>query len=778
MNSYGYVGAAQVAASCSDSQARAPTPIVRKPDADGDVPQWRHREGRLGTAAALSPYALTPSFDASTEMKGWFSMRTLSVIVTLLSVMSCSDEDENMSPLSASAPPDSPANAMPDSPASTVPDVPESAAPDVPESAAPDVPGFASLEEAVQSTLTAGTTISVSRAYTVGDLIIPPDRTLLFENGGRLYVREGTTLTIQGKILSVGHQIFFGTGAVSLPASRPEWFGADLTGVNDGTAATQLALDSAPLTLINGTVLVTSPLKINSNSTVHFEPAAHIIAAHPVSNSSWSNYTQACTFVNKNGYNTYQQKKSDGELTGSYYRGAPSDLNIRFTGHGYFTTTTLDESANSNIGAGAWAAICLLYAENFTIESIETDVLNGTFFFESGNGHVDSLIGRNIRNSGAVGGCAQVGWNCENISFGSITGWRNHTTFVVDAGQAVGINVGNLLAGDADSVSSKDWPPVSKRHVELTGVQAPTVANLQLNGGGTYQGLILSSGCTGAHISGTIRNSYGEALRIQNSSDNSVKMQIIDPWKGDASFANHGYKINSNGELTSDAVPYVRPAVFVYHASNGRPDIRNNFLEINFEKRTASSYVTAGILEAGYSGSQAAGNLNKIFQNDYLYYVNTFSFPALPNQFFGLNGMLRTPHSVVDAAVRSLVSPSASVVETQLGDTIYPLSNQPDESATPISLEARYLSGSPPTTGSMTVRVLLHSGVSDIVLGTIAVSTGNLNPSISIYSHKTSALRCNNDYFRVTYQTDAAWNGAGASFEIRAHVLNRLLRPN
>lgn len=388
---------------------------------------------------------------------------------------------------------------------------------------------------------------------------------------------------------------FYGTvNPVQALELRPQDFGAKANGINDDTRYCQTALDAKVKTvLFDGTFRITSPLLLPSNITIIFAPNSKFIFDLPNS-ISWDDaktgrFSGASCFINRAGFAEYKKRAVTGKLVDHWKRIKPTDNNIHFKGHAEFTTTTLNEKKHT----GAWVAISLLYVDSFSIESLHTNVLNGVYFFECSNGVIGNLSGNNIRNYGIVGGVALVGFICDNLSFKSIKGWRNFSTFVIDGGAATNIVVQSLYAGDADTPDHADWPPVSLRHVELTGCNNVQLNNVELNGGGLYQSLMLNSLAQYNTIKGTIKNSYKESVRIQNASSNNLDLTITNPWTS----RDGGYSIGLNGLLGTTKTDKSRPVIYLHNVRNRAPTKNNRFLIEIVEKKGNANRVIAESLD-------------------------------------------------------------------------------------------------------------------------------------------------------------------------------------
>lgn len=85
--------------------------------------------------------------------------------------------------------------------------------------------------------------------YALNSIVIPANVSLVFEHGGRLVVKPGERLEINGAIDAGRFQIFAGEGVVCgnprITAVPPEWFGAGAVSGEDDSRPLQQALDLA-----------------------------------------------------------------------------------------------------------------------------------------------------------------------------------------------------------------------------------------------------------------------------------------------------------------------------------------------------------------------------------------------------------------------------------------------------------------------------------------------------------------------------------------------------
>lgn len=339
--------------------------------------------------------------------------------------------------------------------------------------------------------------------------------------------------------------------------------------IQDDTEYCQKKIDSGnKLVTFDRTYRITSPLLIPSNITIKFEKNCKFIFDLP-SSVSWDDnktgrFPGASCFVNRAGLKEYVNRAVSGKLMDHYKLLKPVDHDIHFIGHAEFTTTTLDEKNHR----GAWTAISLLYVENLSVESIETNILNGLYLFECANGNIEKLKGQYIRNYGIVGGVALVGHICDNIRFKNIYGYKNHCTFVIDGAAATNIIVDYLHAVDAKGPADK---PVSLRPVEITGAKNIEIKFMHLEGGGLYQSLFIGELASNVYINGIITDSYKESIRFQNASNCTIDIKIVNPWVSN----DPGYDVDESGVLSKTVKTHFRPVVFFFKSQRKEPVYEN-----------------------------------------------------------------------------------------------------------------------------------------------------------------------------------------------------------
>lgn len=105
----------------------------------------------------------------------------------------------------------------------------------------------AALQAALQAVGNDGCITIPQGTYAIGtSLTIPLNVVLKVENGGKLVVKEGTLLTINGWVEAGYYSIFGGSGSLAgviKGAGCPQWFGAAGDSITDDTAAFQQAVD-------------------------------------------------------------------------------------------------------------------------------------------------------------------------------------------------------------------------------------------------------------------------------------------------------------------------------------------------------------------------------------------------------------------------------------------------------------------------------------------------------------------------------------------------------
>ncbi|MDD2708193.1 MAG: glycosyl hydrolase family 28-related protein [Verrucomicrobiae bacterium] len=156
--------------------------------------------------------------------------------------------------------------------------------------------------------LGSGTLLIPQGDYLIGALTIPDEITLQFGRGGRLIVKPGEKLTMDGTISAGITPIFEGevAGRLKNPAVYPQWFGAKGDGNNDDTLALQraanLAMNSASRTLLipEGRYFWRGKLEIRCNvqcmgtlvKKIGLDPSktkkstmSHLTSYHPMTNA-------------------------------------------------------------------------------------------------------------------------------------------------------------------------------------------------------------------------------------------------------------------------------------------------------------------------------------------------------------------------------------------------------------------------------------------------------------------------------------------------------------
>lgn len=140
---------------------------------------------------------------------------------------------------------------------------------------------YASLSAAVTAIGSDLVTLVISRASfpSGANTTVPPTLTLWFTGAGTL--NNSHTVTINGPIIAPARQIFSGSGTLDLsgadiPYASVTWWGVDLTGATDSSAAVQKAIDSLVLrlhlpagTYLWGQARITSTARVVDFSTGH-----------------------------------------------------------------------------------------------------------------------------------------------------------------------------------------------------------------------------------------------------------------------------------------------------------------------------------------------------------------------------------------------------------------------------------------------------------------------------------------------------------------------------
>jgi hypothetical protein len=133
-------------------------------------------------------------------------------------------------------------------------------------------------------------TVIITSPYTIDDVTFPSTVALRIENGGKLTVNTGKTLTINGPFTAPPAQVVAGAGVViGLKEAYPEWWGAKPDGTTDSVTGLQKAIDSVyatgggTLKLMPGTYLLATVDSTDHYTLLKSRANVSVIGSGPAS---------------------------------------------------------------------------------------------------------------------------------------------------------------------------------------------------------------------------------------------------------------------------------------------------------------------------------------------------------------------------------------------------------------------------------------------------------------------------------------------------------------